>query len=223
MTCSVSNSTLLSERWTLHWSVSWIDYLEAADHSLNLNTLFSNFSILDSAGQDIKYCHIWDVACQTPQSIFSSIPFFTVCSLYNNITQQISDGRVSSNWTAAGFSSRNISTIQTARNVISSGLISYCALIPECASKFACLADDFYTSNGALSGPGIAKCWQAICEGFSPYANQDFGGIGVRIFFIFHWPRNLMIRLADKFLPDANRDCAHWLCGVVFCTCLQNS
>ena len=178
MACLVPNGTLL-QPVGVYREQNFVNAAQEAAHSLDVGALFQAFSILDSTQQDIKYCHLWDRLCQNPWHIFENLPLLTVCSLYSNITQQITDGRLGSNWTAAGFSWQNTATIQTTRNVIPTCLISYCALIPECSSRSTCLVNSFYTSSDILSGQGVADCLQDICEHFQPHVNLDFGGIGV--------------------------------------------
>lgn len=217
MTCPAQNGSIPQLARTL-WEpeFGWKYHAGTlSNQSLDVPSLFQTFSVLDFAGQEIRYCPIWGDLCQDPLAIFASPPFLAICSSYDNITQQISHGRLDSNWTAAGFRTQNTGAIQTVDHLIPTCLISYCALVPECSSSSACLADSFYTATGALTGQGIASCWRKICQNFNPDVNPDIGGIGVRISGIFRSPAILLTRLVDNLLPDANLDCAHRLRSII--------
>ena len=163
-----------------HYSYNRTFYTDALEHQpLDVNALFQDFILRDDHGQDITRCGFWPNFCQQPFELFASPPLLAVCASFANITQQIVEGQTDSNWTQANFVPEANATVRATQNLIPSCLIGYCALIPGCSSKMSCLVNDLFTSNGTLSGQGIASCWRDICDNFAPYVDKDFGGIGV--------------------------------------------
>ncbi len=156
-------------------------YFGWANSSLDIGTLFQHFSVWDSEGRDIKYCNEWSTWCSDLQTIFKGDMFLILCSLYPNITRDISDGQLDANWTSAGFNPSDTDLMRELNSQIPSCMISYCALIPTCAATPHCLNANLYTSDGNMSGAGMRTCLNEICSSWTPYVNQDFGGIGVFI------------------------------------------
>lgn len=156
-------------------------HLSWVNSSLEIGTLFQNFSVWDSEGKDIKYCNEWSTWCSDLPTIFRADIFLVVCSFYPNITRDISNGQLGANWTSVGFDPSDTALIRGLNSQIPSCLISYCALIPGCAATSQCLNANLYTADGNMSGAGVRTCWYEICYNWNPYINSDFGGIGVSI------------------------------------------
>ena len=159
--------------------VFWPGYFGWANSSLDIATFFQHISVWDAEGRDIKYCNEWSAWCSDLSTIFKSGIFLTTCSLYPNVTRDISNGQLSANWTTAGFNPSETGLISGLHSQIPSCLISYCALIPACAATQQCLNANLYTFDGSISGAGIRACWVEICLNWDPHVNSDFGGIGV--------------------------------------------
>ena len=152
-----------------------------ANSSLHIGMLFQQFSIWDSEGRDVKYCNEWSAWCSDLQTVFKDKIFLVVCSLYPNITRDISSGQLSANWTSVGFKPTDLGLIRGLKSQIPSCLISYCALIPGCAETRHCLNNNLYASDGSISVAGMRSCAYDICYGWYPVVNSDLGGIGVSI------------------------------------------
>lgn len=156
-------------------------YLGWANTSLYIGMLFQQFSVLDSEARDIKYCNEWGAWCSDLRTIFKGDIFLVFCSLYPNITRDISSGELGANWTSAGFNTSDSALIRGLNSQIPSCLISYCAPIPGFAATTQCLNANLYASDGSISFAGMGSCWYNICYNWNPAVNSDFGGIGVSI------------------------------------------
>ncbi len=183
-TAAELSANVSSRPWTWTWEYDEVDrpfYFGLANSSLHIDNFFQDFSVLDSEGRDVKYCNEWSAWCSDLRTIFKGSPFLVLCSLYPNITRDISSGQLGANWTSAGFNPSDLGLIHGLNSQIPSCLISYCALIPGCAATTHCLNANLYTSDGSMSDAGIKTCWYDICRNWTPYVNSDFGGIGVPI------------------------------------------
>lgn len=167
--------------WSYDGEVSWPIYFGSTNSSQDIGTFFQHFSVWDSEGRDIKYCKEWSNWCSDLTTIFKGDVFLLFCSLYPNITRGISNGQLGANWSQAGFNPSDTGLIRGLNSQIPSCLISYCALIPDCAATPHCLNANLYTSDGDISGTGMRTCWEEICMDWIPHVNSDFGGIGVSI------------------------------------------
>lgn len=156
-------------------------YSNGTNRSLDIGTFFQHFSLWNAEGRDIKYCNKWSAWCSDPRTIFKGDIFLTLCSLYPNITRDITNGQLGANWTSAGFNPSDTDLIRGLNSQIPSCLISYCASIPGCAATPYCLNANLYNPDGDMSSEGMKTCWQEICKDWSPRVNSDFGGIGVSI------------------------------------------
>ena len=152
-----------------------------ANSSLHIGMLFPQFSVWDVEGRDVKYCNTWSAWCGDLQTIFKDTIFLRLCTLYPNITSDISSGQLGANWTSAGFNTTDVGLIRGLNSQIPSCLISYCALIPGCAATTHCLNANLYASDGSISMAGMKSCTYDICHNWNPVVNSDFGGVGVSI------------------------------------------
>ena len=175
------NASFRPQTWTsvsvsdgMYWpAFNW------ENSSLHIGMLFTQISVWDSEGRDVKYCNNWSGWCSDLQTIFKDIVFLRLCSLYRNITSDISSGRLGANWTLAGFNTTDLGLIRGLNSQIPSCLISYCALVPGCTAATHCLNADLYVSDGSISMAGMISCWRDICYNWYPVVNSDLGGIGV--------------------------------------------
>ena len=152
-----------------------------ANSSSHIGMLFPQFSVWDFEGRDVKYCNTWSAWCSDLQTIFKDAIFLRLCSLYPNITSDISTGQLGANWTSAGFNPTDLGLIRELNSQIPSCLISYCALIPGCAATTHCLNANLYASDKSISMAGMKSCTYDICHNWKPVVNSDFGGVGVSI------------------------------------------
>ena len=168
--------TSISTNDKIHWpAFGW------ANLSLHIGVLFPQFLVWNFEGRDVKYCNTWSACCTDLQTIFKHAIFLRICSLYPNITSDISSGQLGANWTSAGFNTIDLGLILGLNSQIPSCLISYCALIPGCAATTHCLIANLYASDGNISMAGMNSCIYDICHNWKPVVNPDFGGIGVSI------------------------------------------
>ncbi|KAL8710182.1 MAG: hypothetical protein Q9220_005265 [cf. Caloplaca sp. 1 TL-2023] len=64
-------------------------------------------------------------------------------------------------------------------SIVATGLLSYCALVPGCARSDQCSIALLSNTNNHLSGRGIVRCWDQICDSYVASINPDFGGLGM--------------------------------------------
>lgn len=185
-------------------SLVWRAYLSNSQ----LSEQFDNTTTLESVRQSLESCGEWDNACQNPSQIFINLTNLGVYSLYPDLTTKLnaSIGRTTAT--------------QGIDSVISTCLISYCALEPSCSShSTSCSTNTLITQSGLITrdGPsfsqGVGRCWRDICCLFFPSVNPDIGGVGVSQS-TSQLEYHLLIISVDHLLIDADCYCPASTCSL---------
>ena len=166
----------------------WQTYLRSMNVSSDMKDYLRNFCDWDPTHVSIETCPAWGLYCDDPEYIFASQPLFTVCSMYPNMTRHIDAKQIMKVGNTISNATRNmtvpgpweVALTQSTSSLVSTCMISWCALLPNCSSTQICATDSIYTIDGYLSTDGLGRCWEQICHSFRPVVNPDFGGFGVR-------------------------------------------
>ena len=165
----------------------WPSYFGSANVSLDLSDYLQTSCNWDSTHKTVESCPAWGIYCDDPEYIFASQPLFTVCSMYPNMTRQIGTKQIDRSSSLVSNLTQNITDhgpwetalAQSTSSLVSTCMISWCALIPGCSQSQICANDNIYTVDGYLSTDDLVHCWLQICNSFRLVVNPDFGGFGV--------------------------------------------
>ena len=169
-----------AQSWVTH--CNWSAFLGSEAATLDSN-LYSREKCMNLSGSDTAMqCPMLNQYCNSTEFVFGSGLLLTVCSLYPSMIL----GILGSDTPTVGRTIDNTERTQTQRyafevsSVVSTGLLSYCALIPGCSRLVACSTALLFDSDGRLDTQGVARCWDRICSSYVANINPDFGGLGVR-------------------------------------------
>ena len=162
---------------------NWSAYLQS-DAASYESTSYLRKECMSQPGSDTATpCPLLNRYCSSAEFVFASRPLLTVCSLYPNMTLNVLEINTSaSNKTISNL--RQDDTRPHASemsSIVSTGLLSYCALVPGCSQSAACSVASLSAIDGQLSKHGIARCWDQICSSYVARINPDFGGLGVHL------------------------------------------
>ena len=170
-----------AKTWDTH--CNWTAYLQSDAASLE-STFYLQKECMSQSGSDMAIqCPLLNRYCNSAEFVFASRPLLTVCSLYPNMTLNVQEINTST-------SSKTIKNAQQDHtrahalelsSIVSTGLLSYCALVPGCSRSAACSTAFLSDIDGQLSSHGVARCWYQICNSYVASINPDFAGFGVRL------------------------------------------
>ena len=162
---------------------NWSAYLQSDAASIDSTSYLQKDCKSQSDSDMAVQCPLLSQYCNSAGFVFASRPLLTVCSLYPNMTLNVSEFNMST-------SNKTISNarLDYARghafelsSIVSTGLLSYCALVPGCSQAAACSVASLSNINGQLSSHGVSRCRQQICNSYVVSINPDFGGLGVSL------------------------------------------
>ena len=167
--------------WDTH--CNWSAYLQSETASLESASYLGKDCMNQSGSDTAIQCPLLNRYCSSAESVFASRPLLIVCSLYPNMTLTVLENSTSaSNETISnarqGHTRGHASELSS---IVSTGLLSYCALVPGCSQSSACSTASLTDIDGQLSSHGLARCWYEICNSYVASVNPDFGGLGVRL------------------------------------------
>ena len=123
-----------------------------------------------------------DDYCTSAEIVFASGPLLAVCSICPNVTLPLSG--TGTNTTNETVNDRGEIIAQEhmldISSIISTGLISYCSLVPACSQSGVCSTASLLGADGHFFRQGVANCWDHICSYYHATVNPDFGGFGAR-------------------------------------------
>ena len=169
----------------------WGQYLISPNASKDVDIYLSSSCTWNADHSKVKTCPVWDTYCHKPETLFATLPLLVSCSIYSNaiggtrknptpafdsVTLDIGDLI-----NATGFLEIwEKSIIDETLSLVTTGMISWCALIPGCAQTQECSSNLISkATESSISTFGILGCLSAICDNFGPHVNKDFGGYGV--------------------------------------------
>ena len=211
--------------WDFH--CNWATYLHSDAASIQGRSYCQENCRVQQVNQTVFRCPLLDEYCNSAELTFASAPLLATCAVYSNLTLE----------TARNSSSTTIQTVHhdgqiiipedsfNISSAISTGLTSYCALVPGCSQSKVCSTASFFSTNVHLSREGIAVCWEDLCSFYHATINPDFGGFGARL----QGPDHVFSAnhtLDDTFILAAAFDCPALpcnSCGISSCQDLRRS
>ena len=162
---------------------NWSAYLRSDAASLE-STFYLRKECTSQSGSDTAIqCPLLNRYCNSAELVFASRPLLTVCSLYPNMTLKAMEINTPTSNKTIDNAWRNHTRGHAFElsSIISTGLLSYCTLVPGCSQSAACTIASLSVIDGQLSSHGVAWCWHQICNSYVASINPDFGGLGVRL------------------------------------------
>lgn len=161
---------------------SWSTYLQSDAASLDSTSYFQEKCMNQSSSDTAMFCPLLDRYCNSTEFVFASELLLMICSLYPNMTCNVF--RTNTIQSSATIDNAQQDSVRQhafeLSSIVSTGLLSFCAMIPVCSRSAACSTRYLLTIEGQLSSQGIARCWDEICNTYVASINPDFGGLGVR-------------------------------------------
>lgn len=157
-------------------------------------------------------CPLLNQYCDNTELIFASGPLLTICTMYPNMTLSI----IGVNTTSTSTTLENAWQDPTRRrafeqlSIISTGLLSFCAMVPECSQSAMCSIVSLTNIDGQLSRQGIAGCWDEICNTYVASINPDFGGLGMILSYLIQTSIAILGLAAIAIPFFIKRRCSKW-------------
>ena len=180
-----------NETWNIHYN--WTGYLRSDTAAFQGSSYLQNDCAGETTDPEGMQCPLLDSYCNSPENIFKSGPSLAVCSICPNVTLQ--KARTSLSTTDLMNQTNHLDWPVTTQermfelsSDVSTGLISYCALVPGCSDSGFCSAASLLNQDGQFSRQSVATCWANLCRFYNATVNPDFGGLGACLLWLIICP-----------------------------------